>query len=124
MSSDVLADVRSRRTFSYWPGLLLAPSLFLAYQLTAYILVPWACRQQAHAVLHVVSAGFTVAMVAMLLFAIRDGRRDTGAWQGRRDPVSSRRRLLALAAVAVNALSLAATLALWFTQFMIGPCVP
>lgn len=123
MSSDILGYASARRTFSYWPGLLLAPSAFLAYQLTAYILVPWACRQQAHGVLHAVSAVAAAAMVAVLALAIKDCRRDTLAWQGRADPLSSRRRLLALAAAAVSALSLAATLALWFMQFIIGPCV-
>ena len=123
VSSDGLVLEPARRTFAYWPGLLLAPALFLAYQLTAYILVPWACVHQRHAVLHAVSASVTIAMTALLVFATRDCRRDTVAWRGRAEPVSSRRRLLALTAVAVNALSLAATLALWFTQFMIGPCV-
>jgi hypothetical protein len=123
VSSDLLVATPPRRAFAYWPGLLLAPVLFLAYQLAAYIIVPWACRQQAHGVLHAVSAAVTVAMLMLVVFALMDWRREARAWRGRAEPVSSRRRLLSRAALAVGALSLAATLALWFTQFVIGPCV-
>jgi hypothetical protein len=123
VSSDVLVATPARRTFAYWPGLLVAPMLFLAYQLVAYILVPWACRHQAHSVLHAVSAASAGAMLVLLAFGLIDFKRDSLQWRGRADPISSRRRMLSLAAVAVNALSLAAALALWFTQFVIGPCV-
>ena len=40
VSSDVLVVTPARRTFAYWQGLLVAPILFLAYQLVAYILMP------------------------------------------------------------------------------------
>jgi hypothetical protein len=71
----------------------------------------------------VVSA-FTVALlVAMLASSVRDWRRDASSSPHRQDVVPSRRRFLSHLALGASAFALLAALALWFTQFVVPPCV-
>jgi hypothetical protein len=106
---------------AYWAGSIAAPLVFLAYLALEYALVPWACQTGRHGVLHTVSA----LALALTLVALAVGWRDLkrAPAQSREDSIAAQPRFFAQIALAIGVLSAVAVAAVWFTQWVLGPCL-
>jgi hypothetical protein len=125
-SDDSLRDVsflrspRPRPRLWVWPGLLLAPTLFLSQLSLNYALVPAACASQQWSWLSVVPAVSLLVTVIATLLARRDvraARLDEGASTDGAD------LFLARCALAVGTFSSIAIVLQWATQLAVHPCV-
>jgi hypothetical protein len=103
--------------------LLLAPLLVLAEQSAVYALVTPLCGRQAGLWLHVVAAGFALAILGLTLLAQHEAKRlqqlplppDT-------DRHGPNRLFLARVATGLGWLSLVALVALWAPVWVLSPC--
>ena len=111
------------RLTAFWPGILLAPAVFLADLTIAYALVPWACDHQRHGVLHATSLATLLLMLTMLLLAWRDWRSARSHDSAGMESLQQRPVFLAYLALTGSAVFTLATLALWFTQFIVPACI-
>jgi len=108
---------------SVWPGLFVAPLLFLTSLAVGYALVPLACDTQHPVVLHV-ATGLAFVLGALITAyegiawrrAGRDRREDAG-------DVGTQHHFLAGVATLLAALSTLALGAQWFAQAVLSPCL-
>ena len=101
-----------------WWGLLVAPSAFLGLLSAAYALVPFACRQQMHALVHVAPAAeVMICAVGVALSGVALARYRTSAG------APPARRFLAAISLATALLFLVASVAQWYVAAAISPCV-
>jgi hypothetical protein len=106
-----------------WPAIFVLPLVFLALLTAAYALVPWACETQQHLPLHAISAVSLAVGLGGVFLAWRDWRAagveppDDGG-----DKIVET-RFLAVMGLMLSALVSLTIAALWFTHFMVPPCV-
>ncbi len=110
-------------TLAYWSGIILVPLVFLTQLTLGYALVPWACKSQHDGVLHAVSAVALVLALAGLFVTWREWRRVRDVEPGREDAAAEQPRFLAQVALAVCALFTLGVAGIWFTQWVLAPCL-
>jgi hypothetical protein len=101
-----------------WWGLLVAPSAFLGLLSVAYALVPFACREQMHALVHLAPATEVVICtigVALSGAALARHRTSAGA--------PPARPFMAAISLATALLFLVASGAQWYVAAALSPCV-
>ena len=99
-----------------WWGLLVAPSAFLGLLSAAYALVPLACRQELHALVHIAPAAeLVICVIGVVLSgaAVVRYRASVG--------VSPGRRFLGAISLATAGLFSFASLAQWYVAAAISP---
>lgn len=110
-----------------WVPLVVAPTIALATQSMLYSLVTPECSRQARLEMHLVAAVALVVVLALAVLAYgesslrRPGPASPDSDEGHPD---ARRRFLLDAAVGVAALSALVILGMWFTTWVLGPCMP
>ena len=105
-----------------WPGLFVAPIVFMIQFPVLYALVPWACSAQNRSVLHVIAALALIVAAWATLYAGRRWRslsHARGADDG--DP-ASRDQFMAVVGTFSSALFTFGIAMQWFTQFVVPPC--
>ena len=103
-----------------WWGLLVVPSAVLGLLSVAYALVPYACREQAPAFVHLAPAAeLVICAIGVLLSgaAIMRWRREAVA------AVPPERRFLGAVSLATATLFLVATLVQWYVAASLSPCL-
>lgn len=106
-----------------WPGLFVAPVVFMIQFPLIYALVPWACSAQNRSVLHALAAiAFAIAAGATV-YAGRAWRQTAHARGSDHDDPASRDQFLALVGTVLSALFTFGIAAQWFTQFVVPPCM-
>jgi hypothetical protein len=103
-----------------WWGLLVVPAAFLGTMSANYMIVPYACRVQHYALVHVAPAVQLAITVLGVVFS---------AWlvmRGRDAPVTvvpPERRFLNAISLAVAILFFVATLGQWYVAAALSPCI-
>jgi hypothetical protein len=115
--------VTAQARLAYWSGIVLVPLVFLGQLSLAYALVPWACRTQHDGVLHAVSALALALSLAGLYVGWREWTHVRGRREAREDAAGEQPRFLTLVALAIGALFTVAVVGVWFTQWVLGPCL-
>lgn len=103
-----------------WWGLLVAPSAFLGLLSAAYAIVPYACREQAPAFVHLAPA------LECVICAIGVWLSGTAVSRWRRfadGSVPPERRFLGAVSLATATLFLAASLVQWYVAAALSPCL-
>ena len=101
-----------------WWGLLVAPSAFLGLLSAAYAVVPFACREQMHALVHVAPAAeFVICAIGVALSAAAIARYRAAA------AITPGRRFLGAISLATAATFLVASLAQWYVAAALSPCL-
>ncbi len=107
--------------------LVLAPTVALATQSTLYSLVTPACSTQTRLQIHLVAAVALAIVLVMAVVAFSESslhRREPGSFDSDEGQLPVRRRFLADVAAAVAGLAALVILAVWFTTWVLGPCLP
>jgi hypothetical protein len=106
-----------------WPALFLPPISFLAMLSIAYALVPWACETQHRLVLHLPPVLALGVAAGAIYYAWR-------SWQslGGEPPTDSadetvHGRFVTVLALMLSSLIAVGTLALWFANAVLEPCM-
>jgi hypothetical protein len=105
-----------------WMGLVLAPLLALSDQGVAYALAGWSCAHQQAVLPHVAHAAFLAAIVAMILLDWPAARAGLHGPREQAGFSTQRHGFVAVAAVALGALSAAIVVAMWIPQWVLSPC--
>jgi len=103
-----------------WWGLLVVPAAFIGSLSASYMIVPYACRMQQYALVHVAPAvqlAITALGVLLSAWLVMRGR-DAPATD-----VPPERRFLNAISLAVAILFLVATLAQWYVAAALSPCM-
>jgi hypothetical protein len=110
-----------------WVPLVLAPTIALATQSTLYSLVTPECSTQARLHLHIVAAVALAIVIILGVIAFGESslhRAEPGSPDNDEGHPDVRNRFLLDAAVGVAALSALVILGMWFTTWVLGPCMP
>ena len=100
-----------------WWGLVVVPSAFLALLSAAYAIVPLACREQTHVLVHLApAAGVGVAAIGVVLSGIVSSRYRAAAG------IPPERRFLVAISLATALLFFVASLAQWYVAAALSPC--
>jgi hypothetical protein len=103
-----------------WWGLLLVPSAFLGLQSAAYAMVPYACRSDHQALIHVAPAiQVAISVIGVLL----SGATVLRARTAHAAHVPPERRFLNAVSLATAILFLVATLVQWYVAIALSPCL-
>jgi len=113
---------RTGRLVALWAALLGGPLLLLWIQELNFELVPWACSAGWMPAIHVVCAVAVLLAAACLLTSWRTWKQTGSSWPGDQHGVLVRTRFLAVVGLMISLFSLLAIIALWLTNFLLGPC--
>lgn len=110
-----------------WIAIVVAPTIALATQSTLYSMVTPSCSTQTRLQLHLAAAVALAIVVVLAIVAFGESslyRREpsTPDSDEARHPVP--RRFLADVATAVAGLAALVILAMWFTLWVLSPCIP
>ncbi len=106
-----------------WPGLFIAPIVFMIQLAVLYALVPWACSAQSRTVLHALAAIALAIGAGATVYAARRWRVVAKAPGSDDASPASRDLFLAVAGTFLSALFTLGIAAQWFTQFVVTPCM-
>lgn len=109
-----------------WLALILAPSIALGVQSTMYSMVTPSCATQTRLQLHLAAAVALAVVVVLAVMAFGESSLHRGEPRSpdsdeARHPVP--RRFLADVAAAVAGISALVILAMWFTLWVLSPCM-
>jgi hypothetical protein len=110
-----------------WIGLVAAPTIALATQSILYSLVTPECSRQARLEIHLVAAVALVIVLVLAVIAYGESslhRPEPASPDSDEGHPEVTRRFLLDAAVGVAALSALVILGMWFTTWVLGPCMP
>lgn len=110
-----------------WVPLVLAPTIALATQSTLYSMVTPECSSQARLHLHLVAAVALIIVIVLGVVAYGESslhRSEPASPDNDEGHPEVRHRFLLDAAVGVTALSALVILGMWFTTWVLGPCMP
>ena len=130
MATRPVVEPNERARLTRWPGLLsltlgvvIGPIAVLVNEELIYVTNMWACGTGKQMAMHVVPIiCLTLALGAGLL-AWRDWDRVGRGVEDEAATVDSRSRFLALAGMAISALSALLILAQWLAIFVFGACM-
>lgn len=106
-----------------WAPWLIGIVAWAAHQNVSYWLSWWVCRQEAHWVIHALTAAAFAAAAAGALMALRWCRRTSDASPPGEPPrAAGRIRLLAIGGVVVCVVSMGGILLEWLPNLVVDPC--
>jgi uncharacterized membrane protein len=105
-----------------WPGLFLAPMVFLAYLTVAYALVTAACNTQQHWLLDASSVAAMAVSAWCTWMSARDWRTLGTAVPGDQGDPLTARRFLAITGLLLSSLMTLVIVAQWLTRLAVPPC--
>jgi hypothetical protein len=112
--------VRSREDWALWLSFLAPIGSWVAAQQVSFILSPWVCNTGRRWVLYVVMAAALAVAAAGAAASARETLRQPE--DAADDPVRSRRKFMALGALASSAFFFVAIVALAIPVFVHRPC--
>lgn len=124
------AEPNERARFARWPGLLtltlgvvVGPIAALANEELIYVANMWACGTGGHLAMHVVPFICLVVTLAAAFLAWSDWVRVGRGVEDEAATIDSRSRFLALAGMAISALSALVIVCQWLAIFVFGACM-
>jgi len=124
------AEPNERARFARWPGLLtltlgvvVGPIAALANEELIYVANMWACGTGRHLAMHVVPLICLVVTLGAGFLAWSDWVRVGRGVEDEAATIDSRSRFLALAGMAISALSALVIVCQWLAIFVFGACM-
>jgi hypothetical protein len=105
-----------------WASIIVSPLVFLANLSLVYALVPFACRAQSSAPLHVAS-GLSLAITLIALVLAWHALRSSAPPPGVAKDDVSRTQFLSRVGVWVSAIVASAIVLQWSAQWILAPCI-
>jgi hypothetical protein len=116
------ADVRWLSPLPLWTGILAGPFAFAINLTATYALVKWTCNSEQESVLHLVSLGALLMVVAGAWLSWLALRHSAAATETDQGTPEARARFMALLGLSSSAFFLLAIIANAYPQWVIDAC--